>query len=226
MESRFENFRSLGADALYHGRYFPQNPVIYAQITASSLCRFQFLPPSFTFLFLPAEVIQSFALGEATPEQAHEIGRLADEVLRGKYPYVLTTHIDKGHVHNHIIFCAVDMVNYRKYVSNKQSYSFIRRTSDRLCKEQGLSVVKPGQGPVLYRVGRPVAGPELESKAENRHRRPKAERPQRSLPVHRHQEQHQGPAIGGIYSLGEDTQFTADGKDHELPDGAWHRRLS
>ena len=36
--------------------------------------------------------------------------QLADEVLQGKYPYVLTTHIDKGHVHNHIIFCAVDMV--------------------------------------------------------------------------------------------------------------------
>lgn len=89
---------------------------------------------------------QSFAPGEATPEQAHEIGRqLADEVLQGKYPYVLTTHIDKGHVHNHIIFCAVDMVNQRKYISNKQSYAYIRRTSDRLCKENGLSVVKPGQ---------------------------------------------------------------------------------
>ena len=95
---------------------------------------------------LAHHLIQSFAPGEATPEQAHEIGkRLADEVLQGKYPYVLTTHIDKGHVHNHIIFCAVDMVNCRKYVSNKQSYSFIRRTSDRLCREQGLSVVKPGR---------------------------------------------------------------------------------
>lgn len=58
---------------------------------------------------------------------------------------MLTTHIDKGHVHNHIIFCAVDMVNQRKYISNKQSYAYIRRTSDRLCKENGLSVVKPGQ---------------------------------------------------------------------------------
>ncbi len=95
---------------------------------------------------LAHHLIQSFAPGEATPEQAHEIGRrLADEVLQGKYPYVLTTHIDKGHVHNHIIFCAADMVNCRKYVSNKQSYSFIRRTSDRLCREQGLSVVKPGR---------------------------------------------------------------------------------
>ena len=80
------------------------------------------------------------------PEQAHEIGRqLADEVLQGKYPYVLTTHIDKGNVHNHVIFCAVDMVNQRKYVSNRQSYAYIRRTSDRLCKEHGLSVVMPGQ---------------------------------------------------------------------------------
>ena len=95
---------------------------------------------------LAHHLIQSFAPGEATAEQAHEIGKqLADEVLQGKYPYVLTTHIDKGHVHNHILFCAVDMVNQRKYVSNKQSYAYIRRTSDRLCKEHGLSVVKPGQ---------------------------------------------------------------------------------
>ena len=95
---------------------------------------------------LAHHLIQSFAPGETTPEQAHEIGRqLADEVLQGKYPYVLTTHIDKGHVHNHIIFCAVDMVNQRKYVSNRQSYAYIRRTSDRLCKEHGLSVVMPSQ---------------------------------------------------------------------------------
>ena len=95
---------------------------------------------------LAHHLIQSFAPGETTPEQAHEIGRqLADEVLQGKYPYVLTTHIDKGHVHNHIIFCAVDLVNQRKYVSNRQSYSYIRRTSDRLCKEHNLSVVMPGQ---------------------------------------------------------------------------------
>lgn len=89
---------------------------------------------------------QSFAPGEATPEQAHEIGKqLADEVLQGKYSYVLTTHIDKGHVHNHLIFCAVDMVNHRKYNSNRQSYAYIRRTSDRLCREHGLSVVQPSR---------------------------------------------------------------------------------
>lgn len=95
---------------------------------------------------LAHHLIQSFAPGEATAEQAHEIGRqLADEVLQGKYPYVITTHIDKGHLHNHIIFCAVDMANQRKYISNRQSYAYIRRTNDRLCREHGLSVVMPGK---------------------------------------------------------------------------------
>ena len=95
---------------------------------------------------LAHHLIQSFAPGESTPEQAHEIGRqLTDEVLGGKYEYVLSTHIDKGHVHNHIIFCAVDMVEHKKYISNKQSYAYIRRTSDRLCREHGLSIVAPGQ---------------------------------------------------------------------------------
>ena len=95
---------------------------------------------------LAHHLIQAFEPGETTQEQAHEIGRqLADEVLQGKYPYVLTTHIDKGHLHNHIIFCAVDMVQQRKYISNRRSYAYIRRTSDRLCKENGLSVVKPGK---------------------------------------------------------------------------------
>ena len=95
---------------------------------------------------LAHHLIQAFEPGETTPEQAHEIGRqLADEVLGGKYPYVITTHIDKGHLHNHIIFCAVDMANQRKYISNRQSYAYIRRTSDRLCREHGLSVVKPGK---------------------------------------------------------------------------------
>lgn len=59
---------------------------------------------------LAHHLIQAFEPGETTAEQAHEIGRqLADEVLQGKYPYVITTHIDKGHLHNHIIFCAVDI---------------------------------------------------------------------------------------------------------------------
>ena len=91
-------------------------------------------------------LIQSFAPGEVSYEEAHRIGKeLADKVLGGKYEYVLTTHIDKGHIHNHIIFCAVDFTTHRKYISNKKSYYQIRGESDRLCKEHGLSVVTPGQ---------------------------------------------------------------------------------
>ena len=94
---------------------------------------------------LGRHLIQAFEPGETTPEQAHEIGmKLAQEVLGGKYEFVLTTHIDKGHIHNHIIFNSVSFVDYRKYHSNKRSYHFIRRTSDRLCKEHGLSVIVPG----------------------------------------------------------------------------------
>ena len=91
---------------------------------------------------LARHLIQSFEPGETTPEQAHEIGmKLAESVLGGKYEFVLSTHIDKGHVHNHIIFNSVSFVDYKKYHSNKQTYNFIRRTSDRLCKEYGLSVI-------------------------------------------------------------------------------------
>jgi hypothetical protein len=95
---------------------------------------------------LAHHLIQSFEPGETTPEQAHEIGkRLADEVLQGRHEYVLTTHIDKGHIHNPLIFCAARFTDYHKYESNKKSYSQIRRTSDELCKEYDLSVVKPGK---------------------------------------------------------------------------------
>ena len=100
---------------------------------------------------LAHHLIQSFEPGEVDYEKAHEIGKqLADAVTKGQYEYVLTTHIDKGHIHNHIIFCAVNFVDYHKYNSNKRSYYGIRNMSDKLCRENGLSVVVPGK--VLFRV--------------------------------------------------------------------------
>ena len=96
---------------------------------------------------LAFHLIQSFAPGEVDYEKAHEIGKqLADAVTKGQHEYVLTTHIDKGHVHNHIIFCAVNFVDHHKYNSNKRSYYGIRNMSDKLCRENGLSVVVPGKG--------------------------------------------------------------------------------
>lgn len=92
-------------------------------------------------------VIQSFDVGEVSPELAHEIGKqFADEILGGKYEYVLTTHIDKDHVHNHLIFNAVDFVDHHAYKSYKKIYYDMREASDRLCKENGLSVIPPSQG--------------------------------------------------------------------------------
>ena len=94
---------------------------------------------------LAHHLIQAFEPGEVSYAQAHEIGRqLADEILGGKYEYVIATHINKEHCHNHIIFCAVDFAEHKKYISNRKSYAQIRRVSDRLCRENGLSVVTPG----------------------------------------------------------------------------------
>ena len=90
-------------------------------------------------------LIQAFAPGEVGYEEAHRIGKeLADKVLEGKYSYVVTTHIDKGHIHNHIIFCAADNIEYNKYHDCTHTYHRIRHLSDELCKEHNLSVIIPG----------------------------------------------------------------------------------
>ena len=95
---------------------------------------------------LARHLIQSFDIGEVTPEEAHEVGKqLADEWLKGKYEYVIATHIDKGHCHNHIIFNAVNYVGFHAYRSNKRTYRELRQLSDEICKEHGLSVIPPSQ---------------------------------------------------------------------------------
>ncbi|MCF2671578.1 relaxase/mobilization nuclease domain-containing protein [Butyricicoccus pullicaecorum] len=95
---------------------------------------------------LGRHLIQAFEPGEVSAEEAHEIGmQLAKEILGGKYEFVLTTHIDKGHIHNHLIFNAVNFTDHKHYHSNKRSYHEIRRAGDRLCREHGLSVIVPGR---------------------------------------------------------------------------------
>lgn len=87
-------------------------------------------------------LIQSFMPGEVTPSLAHEIGQeLCEKHLKGKYEYVMTTHIDKGHIHNHIIFNNVSFVDGKAYISNKKSYHQIRSESDQICKDNGLSIL-------------------------------------------------------------------------------------
>ena len=91
-------------------------------------------------------VIQSFKPGEVTPELALEIAKaFAQEHLPG-YETVIAVHVDRQHIHAHLIFNSVNADTGEKYHSNAQSYySQIRATSDRLCREHGLSVIMAGQ---------------------------------------------------------------------------------
>ncbi len=89
-------------------------------------------------------LIQAFSPGEVSYEEAHQIGReLADRLLEGKYSYVLTTHTDKGHVHNHLIFCSADNITFSHYHDCKKNYWKIRNLSDTLCQEHNLSTIMP-----------------------------------------------------------------------------------
>ena len=96
---------------------------------------------------LARHLIQSFDVGEVSAEQAHEIGwQLADEWLKGKHEYVLAAHVDKSHIHNHIIFNAVSFVDHHAYKSYKKIYYDMREISDKICAKNGLSVIPPTQG--------------------------------------------------------------------------------
>lgn len=93
--------------------------------------------------------IQSFAPGETTPQQAHEIGiAFARQCFGERFEAVIGTHLDKHHLHNHIVVNSVSFVDGKKYHSSPASYyNQIRATSDKLCRENELSVIQPkGKG--------------------------------------------------------------------------------
>lgn len=88
-------------------------------------------------------LIQSFAPDDdITPEKALELGiEYARKVTGGRYEFVVSTHVDRGHIHNHIIFNAVDYVNHRKYHSDEKDKYRIRDINDEICKANNLSVL-------------------------------------------------------------------------------------
>lgn len=93
-------------------------------------------------------IIQSFAPGEVTAEQAHEIGRkLANEFLEGRFEYVIATHVDKDHVHNHILVNSVSFYDHKKlYTAPYKTIAKLRDINDRLALENDLSVIEhPGK---------------------------------------------------------------------------------
>lgn len=118
-------------------------------------------------------MIQSFEPGEVTPEQANEIGKkLADELLKGQYEYVISTHTDKGHIHNHIIINSVNSVTGKSFSLEHDQYKNpawkqIRVISDKLCAEYGLSVIpepEKGKGKDHYEWEQDKAGNSWKSK--------------------------------------------------------------
>jgi len=92
-------------------------------------------------------MMQSFAPGEVSLELAHEIGkRFAAEILGDKFEYVVTTHTDKAHIHNHIIFNSVSFEDHQKFNQPADFYYKIQRESDKLCREYELSVIEQKRG--------------------------------------------------------------------------------
>ena len=86
---------------------------------------------------------QSFATGEVTPEQAHKIGvELAKEVWGEKFQVIISTHLNTDNIHNHFVLNSVSFVDGKRFCNTKKDYALMRITSDKLCEEYGLSVLK------------------------------------------------------------------------------------
>ena len=88
---------------------------------------------------------QSFKHGEVTPEQAHEVGvKLAERMWGDRFQVIVATHLNKEHLHSHIVFNSVSFVDGMMYRDTKKDYyQGIRGTSDAICQEYGLSIIDP-----------------------------------------------------------------------------------
>lgn len=90
------------------------------------------------------QIRQSFKPGEVEPEEANKIGyETAMRFTKGKHAFIVATHIDKAHIHNHIIFNSTDLTERRKFNNFFFSGIALRKVSDLVCLEHGLSVIKP-----------------------------------------------------------------------------------
>lgn len=108
---------------------------------------------------LAYHMIQSFAPGEVTPEQAMQIGEeLCDRYLKGDYQYVIAVHNDKDHLHCHIIFNNTNLYNGLSFTTehnqgrkSERAWAELREISDEICAEHGISVIEPiGKGVSHY----------------------------------------------------------------------------
>lgn len=87
--------------------------------------------------------IQSFAEKEVTPEQAHEIGiKLAEELWEDRFQVIVSTHLNTDNIHTHFVLNSVSFLDGKRFCNTKKDYATMRKTSDRLCEDYGLSVLK------------------------------------------------------------------------------------
>lgn len=131
------------------------------QYFSSVNCQYQIAEHEFEFTreemndkveLLAFHAVQSFKRGEVTPEQAHEIGmQTMKEFLKDEYEFIITTHVDTGIIHNHIIINSVNMINGKSFSREHNRKEFpawigMRQISDRICAERGLSVIQTDKG--------------------------------------------------------------------------------
>lgn len=89
---------------------------------------------------------QSFKTGEVTPEEAHHIGvELAKKVWGNRFEVLVSTHLNTRTVHNHFVVAACSFVDQKRYYANQATYAELRRASDEICMEHGLSVIENPQ---------------------------------------------------------------------------------
>ena len=96
-------------------------------------------------------IIQSFKEGEVTPELAHLVGiKFAEELFGDRFEVVVSTHLNTNHYHNHIVINSVSFKDGKRYYDNHTSYALLRRTSNLICEEHGLSTIEEKKGKVDY----------------------------------------------------------------------------
>lgn len=96
-------------------------------------------------------IIQSFAEGEVTPELAHKIGvDLAKELFEDRFEVIVATHLNTNYYHNHILLNSVSFLDGKRYYDTRTNYAIIRKTSDHICEEHGLSVIEEQKNKFNY----------------------------------------------------------------------------
>lgn len=99
---------------------------------------------------LAFHAVQSFKPGEVTPEECHSLGvQLAKQMWGNRFEVVVSTHLDKDHLHNHFVVNSVSWVDGMKYDNRKKDIDHFRELNDAICKQHGLNVIEKPEGKAM-----------------------------------------------------------------------------